>query len=157
MTSDSRTFLPSRVDSVKSGAFSPTVGGAAAANGSTAANAARDINARFKVITSLRNSAKTRRLRSCSQLCAESYAVRAFLSQGAGYEFLYFFHCGIRHQGAVHVRISANQQPHFSFQLAPIKQDHSFVRGAQKIASLESQPEGRSGDFRDEQLTLLDP
>src|SRR5258705_4927348 len=64
MTSDSRTFLPSRVDSVKSGGFSPTVGGAAAANGSTAANAAKDINARFKVITSLRNSAKTRRLRS---------------------------------------------------------------------------------------------
>jgi hypothetical protein len=53
MTSDNRTLLTSGVDSLKSGAFSPTVGGAAAQSGSTAANAAKDTNVQFKVGTSL--------------------------------------------------------------------------------------------------------
>jgi hypothetical protein len=41
------------VDSLKSLAFSPTVGGGAAASGSAAANASKGIDMRFKGITSL--------------------------------------------------------------------------------------------------------
>jgi hypothetical protein len=46
-TSESWTVLPSGVDNLKSGAFSPIAGGAAAAIGSTVANAATVINTRF--------------------------------------------------------------------------------------------------------------
>jgi hypothetical protein len=87
MTSESRTRLPSGVASLKSGAFSPTAGGVAAARGSTAAKATRDINAWFKDTYSplKENVGRVLASRSTFRLRgAQSYAVGIFLAKGAG-------------------------------------------------------------------------
>ena len=81
----------------------------------------------------------------------------SFLSETARYKVLYFFHCIVWHQCAVRMRISADQQRYFLFQFPAIEQNHSFVRGAQKIARFESKPERRPGDFGDEQVTFFEP
>jgi hypothetical protein len=55
---------------------------------------------------------------------------RNFLLESGDYELLYFFNIVIRHQRAVRVRISGDQQRHFFFHLPAIKQNHSLIRGS---------------------------
>lgn len=55
------------------------------------------------------------------------------------------------------MRVSTDQKRHPLFNLSAIEEDNLLVSGAQEVAGLESESEGRPGNLGYEKLALLQP
>lgn len=63
--------------------------------------------------------------------------------QDVGYEPVHFLCARIRHESAIYVRISPDQQRKFLFEILPVQQNHSLRGRAENVPSFEPQSEGR--------------
>ncbi len=75
----------------------------------------------------------------------------------AGYKLLNFFDGCVCDQSAVGVRVSGDQKRNLLLHLKAIEQDNFLGGCTQQITCFESQTEGRTGNFSNEELALLEP